>query len=306
VRGWAVATIRGGRTATNANEAESTTNARTEPRKAVELVVTRGEYPIELAVAGVRRAWFATYACPAVRTMVVIPVFNEARWVRESVRRVLSHHAGCDVVMVDDGSSDGTWQIIQELGTAHSIHALEHKVNRGKGAALRTGIAHALATGAEIVLIHDADLEYDPSEHAQLLAPMLDGRADAVIGSRFIGQTHRVLYYWHSVANSVITTMCNMATNLNLTDVECCCKAFHRRVLEQITLTEDRFGIEIELIAKVAQLKIAQGDGQPARPVRVYEVPVSYSGRTYEEGKKISWRDGVAAIGCIMKYSLFS
>lgn len=210
------------------------------------------------------------------------------------------------MVLVDDGSSDGTWPIIQELAASHAINAVRHEVNRGKGAALRTGITHALATAADIVLIHDADLEYDPSEHAQLLAPILDGRADAVIGSRFIGQTHRVLYYWHSVANSMITTMCNMATNLNLTDVECCCKAFHRRVLERITLTEDRFGIEIELIAKVAQLKIPQDDGLPPRPPRVYEVPVSYSGRTYEEGKKISWRDGVAAIGCILKYSIFA
>ena len=245
------------------------------------------------------------------RTVVVIPVYNESRWVRQSVLRVLSVHAPSDVVLVNDGSTDGSAAILDDLARERGVVVVHQPANRGKGAAIRTGIAHALQLAADAVLIHDADLEYDPQDHASLLAPLIDGRADAVIGSRFIGHTHRVLYYWHSVANNLITTMCNMVTNLNLTDVECCCKAFSRKALEQMPLREERFGIEIELIAKVAKVRLASdaeavGQGSPAtRRARIYEVPVSYAGRTYEEGKKITWKDGVAALTCIVRYGLF-
>jgi glycosyltransferase involved in cell wall biosynthesis len=219
-------------------------------------------------------------------------------------------HAPGDVVLVDDGSTDGSGKILDELARERGVRVLHQPANMGKGAAIRTGISHALGLGADAVLIHDADLEYDPADHASLLAPLLDGRADAVIGSRFIGHTHRVLYYWHSVANSLITTMCNMVTNLNLTDVECCCKAFSRGALERMELRENRFGIEIELIAKVARVRLmtepqAVGEGSPSlRRARVYEVPVSYAGRTYEEGKKITWKDGLAALTCIVRYGV--
>lgn len=250
---------------------------------------------------------------------VVIPVFNEERWVRASVERLLRTQGRMtgvepggldplfaevewDVILVDDGSRDKSPAIIRELAAAHGVHAVFHEINRGKGGALRTGVSAALTRGADVVLIHDADLEYDPADHAAALAPILDGRADAVVGSRFIGQTHRVLYYWHSVANGLITTFCNMATNLNLTDVECCTKAFSRAVLERLTLTEDRFGIEIELVAKVAHLRLPEGAG--VRRARVYEVAVSYAGRTYEEGKKITWKDGAAALWCILKHGV--
>ena len=243
------------------------------------------------------------------RTAVVIPVFNEVRWVRQSVRRVLSVHAAANIILVNDGSTDGSGKVLDELASEHGIVVLHQESNRGKGAAIRTGIAHALANGADAVLIHDADMEYDPADHAALLAPLADGRADAVIGSRFIGQTHRVLYYWHSVANSLITTLCNMVTNLNLTDVECCCKAFSRAALERMTLRESRFGIEIELIARVARIRLPNAPSQPGgaadRRARIYEVPVSYAGRTYEEGKKITWKDGLRAIVCIVRYGLF-
>lgn len=250
---------------------------------------------------------------------MVMPVYNEERWVRASVERLLRvqgrltgtetggldplfETVSWDVILVDDGSGDRSAEILRELAASHGLHAITHQHNRGKGAAIRTGLAAAMLRGADVVLVHDADLEYDPADHAAVLAPILDGRADAVIGSRFIGQTHRVLYYWHSVANRLITTLCNMSTNLNLTDVECCTKAFSRAVLERLTLTEERFGIEIELIARVARLRMPDGDR--ARRARVYEVAVSYAGRTYEEGKKITWRDGAAALWCIVLHSL--
>jgi glycosyltransferase involved in cell wall biosynthesis len=242
--------------------------------------------------------------------VVVIPVYDEARWVAQSVSRLLQVHAARDLVLIDDGSRDGTGAILDALAHDCGVTVLRHETNRGKGAAIRTGMAKALTMGAEIVLVHDADLEYDPRDHAAILAPLRDGRADAVIGSRFLGQTHRVLYYWHSVANGVITTLCNMATNLNLTDVECCCKAFTRQVAERLDLREERFGIEIELIAKVARLRLDndaqdRAMGLPAqRRARVYEVPVSYAGRTYEEGKKITWRDGAWALACIVRHGL--
>jgi len=242
-----------------------------------------------------------------VRTAIVIPVFNEARWVAQSVRRVIAVHnqqSASDIHIIDDGSTDGTLDILTDLAKQHGVTLHCHPRNIGKGAAIRTGINAALAGGAPIILIHDADLEYDPADHADVLAPIRDGRADAVIGSRFIGQTHRVLYYWHSVANSVITTLCNMVTNINLTDVECCTKAFKREVLETIELKENRFGIEIELVAKICKVKLSDESGtSSSRRARIYEVAVSYAGRTYSEGKKINWKDGVAALWCILKYA---
>lgn len=255
------------------------------------------------------------------RLAIVIPVFNEARWVRAGVERVLATPAPgnppCDrtIILVDDGSTDGTTDIVKSLGAEGLVMPIHHGVNCGKGAALRTGFQRALDQGFDVVLVHDADLEYDPADHAAALAPILDGRADAVIGSRFIGQTHRVLYYWHYIANKVITTFCGMVTNLNLSDVECCTKAFTAEALRRMTLTESRFGIEIEMVARIARARLpasapAGSGGSPhttppaLRHARVYEVAVSYSGRTYEEGKKITWQDGAAALWCIIKHGL--
>lgn len=249
---------------------------------------------------------------------IVIPVYNERTWVRAAVERLLataeptlparSPFAGGlerRVFLVDDGSIDGTGPIVQELAQLPGVAAIKHDRNQGKGAAIRTGFKAALDAGADVVLIHDADMEYDPADHADVLAPILDGRADMVVGSRFLGQTHRVLYYWHSVANKVITTLCNMATNLNLTDIECCSKAFTRDALAKITIEENRFGVEPELIAKAASARLSTKTGaSDTRPLRIYEVPVSYAGRTFEEGKKITWRDGVSALRCILKYGL--
>ncbi len=249
---------------------------------------------------------------------IVIPVYNERTWVRAAVERILATPTMTDtssepsrslerrIFLVDDGSIDGTSPIVQELGQLEGVTALRHDRNRGKGAALRTGFKAALDAGADVVLVHDADMEYDPADHADLLAPILDGRADMVVGSRFLGQTHRVLYYWHFVANRFITTLCNMATNLNLTDIECCSKAFTRDALSKITIHENRFGVEPELIAKAARVRLPTTSGpSDTRPLRIYEVPVSYAGRTFEEGKKITWRDGLSALRCIAKYGLF-
>lgn len=258
---------------------------------------------------------------------VVVPVYNEARWVRQSVARLratpapragrgLPEDPQCErtIYLVNDGSTDGTREILDELAREPGVVAHHHPANRGKGAAIRTGFGLALAQGAQIVIVHDADMEYDPEDHAAVLRPVLDGRADAVIGSRFIGHTHRVLYYWHYQANKLITTFCNMVTNLNLTDVECCLKAFTAPALRAATLTEERFGIEIELIAKLARARVPdapldapaypESAAPPLRRARVYEVAVSYAGRTYEEGKKIGWKDGVAALWCIVKHGL--
>ncbi|MBK7406326.1 MAG: glycosyltransferase family 2 protein [Phycisphaerales bacterium] len=247
---------------------------------------------------------------------VVIPVFNEretlpllvARLEATAPPRLSGGGTGTEercrrvVVLVDDGSRDGSGDLVRELGSRGGFAFAVHERNRGKGAAISTGFARALELGADVAIIQDADLEYDPAEHEAVLRPILDGRADAVIGSRFLGQTHRVLYYWHSVANRVITMCSNMLTNLNLTDVECCFKAFRREVLEQLKIEEPRFGVEPELVAKLAWMRV-RGEGG-SRAVRVYEVPVSYSGRTYAEGKKITWRDGLSALRCIFKYNV--
>ncbi len=228
---------------------------------------------------------------------VVIPVYNEIKYLERVIGRVenakLPEGVERQIVCVDDCSTDGTRDLLRDLASKRPhLRVLYHEQNQGKGAAIRTGLTQA---EGDILLIQDADLEYDPSEYPRLLTPILDGRADAVFGSRFIGETHRVLYYWHYLGNQVLTTLSNMFSNLNLTDMECCYKVFRREVIEKITLEENRFGIEPELAAKVARLG-----------VRLYEVPVSYSGRTYAEGKKINWKDGVSALRCILRYNLSS
>ena len=250
--------------------------------------------------------------------VVVIPVYNERQTLPALVERVLAVPAPAlpggagrcsrTVILVDDGSTDGSAELVRELGGREGFDAVVHERNRGKGAGLSTGFARALELGADLVIVQDADLEYDPGEHEAVLRPILDGRADVVIGSRFLGQTHRVLYYWHYVANRAITTFSNMLTNLNLTDVECCFKAFRAEALRAITIREPRFGVEPELVAKVSRLRLANNPAEPGRlyPARIYEVPISYSGRTYEEGKKITWRDGVSALRCIVKYNLLA
>jgi glycosyltransferase involved in cell wall biosynthesis len=222
----------------------------------------------------------------------VMPVYNEVATIAEVVRVVLAQRPVQQLVIVDDCSTDGTWEKLRPLARDEPrIRLLRHEVNQGKGAALRTGIAQATAS---IVIIQDADLEYDPAEYYRLLAPILSGRADVVFGSRFLGSgAHRVLYYWHSVGNSLLTTFSNMATNLNLTDMEVCYKMFRRELIQSVRIEEDRFGFEPEIVAKMARLK-----------ARIYEVAVSYYGRTYAEGKKVGWRDGVRAFWCILKYNL--
>jgi glycosyltransferase involved in cell wall biosynthesis len=227
---------------------------------------------------------------------IVIPVYNERELVPLLLSRVEAVHLpdglAKEIVLIDDHSTDGTREWLRALKTERpDLRITLHDTNRGKGAALRTGFG--VATG-DIVLVQDADLEYDPREYPTLIEPILDGRADVVFGTRFLGHTHRVLYYWHAVGNWLLTTLSNMLSNVNLTDMECCYKVFRREVLDKLHLREDRFGFEPEVTAKVARLGC-----------RIYEVPVSYSGRTYAEGKKINWRDGVSAIRCILKYNLF-
>jgi glycosyltransferase involved in cell wall biosynthesis len=223
---------------------------------------------------------------------VVVPVYNEEATVARVLSTVLAQRPVQEVIVVDDASRDKTWDAIHDLGRDEPrLKLLRHEKNRGKGAALRTGFQRATAP---VVIVQDADLEYDPAEYYLLLNPILSGRADVVFGSRFIGSNaHRVLYYWHSVGNQILTTLSNMATNLNLTDIESCYKVFRRDVLQRITLEECRFGFEPEVVAKVSKLK-----------VRIYEVAVSYYGRTYEEGKKINWKDSLSALRCILKYNL--
>ncbi len=223
---------------------------------------------------------------------VVMPCFNEAATVTEIVARVLASPYTADLVIVDDGSTDGTRERLDEISDPR-VRVILQSHNQGKGAALRRGFAEATA---EFVIVQDADLEYDPVDYGLMLQPLLAGDADVVFGSRFqSGRPRRVLYFWHSVGNRLLTLLSNMFTDLNLTDMETCFKAFRREVVQGLDLQESRFGIEPEMTAKVA-----------AGGWRVWEVGISYSGRTYAEGKKINWRDGVAAARCIVKYGVTS
>ncbi|MBX7117404.1 MAG: glycosyltransferase family 2 protein [Gemmatimonadaceae bacterium] len=222
---------------------------------------------------------------------VLIPVYNERNTIDRILDEVHAVPVRKQVICVDDCSKDGTRERLQQLKDAGRIDVLLfHEVNRGKGAAIRTAMQ---ASTGNVVIVQDADLEYDPNDWPVLLEPIIDGRADAVFGSRFLGGPHRVLYFWHSVGNLVLTTFSNMFTNLNLTDMETCYKAIRGDLARSLHLTSDRFGFEPEVTARLAQVK-----------ARIYEVPISYSGRTYAEGKKIGWKDGVAAIGHIIRYNL--
>ena len=223
---------------------------------------------------------------------IVIPVYNEKATIREILRRVQAVKLPVrkEIIIVDDCSRDGTREILAGIKD-RNVRVLFHDANQGKGAALRTGFARA--TG-DIVLVQDADLEYDPNEYPQLLAPILDGRADVVYGSRFMGGTHRVLFFWHYVGNRVLTVLSNIVSNLNLTDMETCYKVISSKLLRKIRLRSQRFGIEPEITIKLAKLR-----------ARIYEVPISYSGRDYAEGKKIGWKDGLAAIFHILRYRFF-
>ena len=223
-----------------------------------------------------------------------MPVYNEEQTLGEIIEAVLKQPLVAELICVDDCSKDGAASVLEKYaGRDPRIRVLRHTANRGKGAALRTGIAEATAP---IVIIQDADLEYDPEEYPRLIAPILEGRADVVFGSRFVGsEEHRVLYFWHSVGNRLLTLASNMLTNLNLTDMETCYKTFRREIIQSIRIEEDRFGFEPEITARLAKAD-----------ARIFEVPISYSGRTYAEGKKIGWKDGIAAFWHITKFNLFS
>jgi glycosyltransferase involved in cell wall biosynthesis len=225
---------------------------------------------------------------------IVIPCYNEVKTIRQIVDRVRASPIDeKEIIVVDDCSQDGTRELLRAEIAPLVDKIIYHDANRGKGAALRTGFA--VATG-DIVLVQDADLEYDPAEYPRLVKPIVNGQADVVFGSRFMGgDAHRVAYFWHMVGNRFLTLMSNMATNLNLTDMETCYKVFRREVLKKIVIKENRFGFEPEIIAKVAKLRVP-----------IYEVGISYYGRTYEEGKKIGWRDGFRALWAIVKYNVFS
>jgi glycosyltransferase involved in cell wall biosynthesis len=223
------------------------------------------------------------------RLSVVIPVYNERDTILEVVSRVNKVPLEKEIIIVDDFSTDGTREVLQNF-SHNNVKIFFHETNQGKGAALRTGFKQVQG---DIVIIQDADLEYNPDEYPQIIAPIRDGHADAVFGSRFLGGPHRVHLFWHYVGNTFLTTLSNMFTNINLTDMETCYKAFKASLLKEFTIESNRFGIEPELTAKLARLKC-----------RIYEVPISYCGRDYSEGKKINWKDGLAAIYWILYYNL--
>ncbi len=237
---------------------------------------------------------------------VIVPVFNEAATLREAIERLRAAPipGGLErrFIAVDDGSTDGSAEMLAELARqGDDLTVVRHPRNMGKGSAIRTGIERS---EGDLLLIHDADLEYDPRDHGAVLMPLLEGRADAVIGSRFRGgTTHRTLYFWHSVANRALTLLSNAITNLNLSDIECCVKACTREVAERLEIQEPGFGVEPEIVAKLSRMRLDEPDGRWRRP-RIYEVAVSYAGRTYAEGKKIRWTDGLWAAWCIVRYGL--
>ncbi len=223
---------------------------------------------------------------------VIVPVYNEEQTLVAIVDALRAVPLAMEIIAVDDGSTDGSAAVLDELHGRGLVDIVVHQpANRGKGAALRAGIWHA--TG-DVIVVQDADLEYDPADFARLLGPIKEGKADAVFGSRFVGGERRVLYFWHSAGNRLLTLLSNMLTNLNLTDMETCYKMVRAPLMKSLVLTSDRFGFEPEITARLAQAR-----------ARIWEVPVSYSGRTYEEGKKVGWRDGVAALGHILRFNLF-
>ena len=223
---------------------------------------------------------------------IVIPIYNERKTINELVRRVQAVDYDKEIILVDDASTDGTQDFLKEYEQLEKFKVVYKTKNEGKGSALRTGFEKAVG---EIIVVQDADLEYDPTDYPVLLKPILDGRADVVYGSRFLGGPHRVFFFWHYVGNTILTTLSNMSTNLCLTDMETGYKVFRRTVLDSFTLKSNRFGFEPEFTCKIALNKF-----------RIYEVPISYSGRDYEEGKKIGWKDGVAALWFIFRFRFFS